>query len=334
MGEIKSFFYLDEYKMYSISSQIFEGVTEHLTNFASSSEEESKNQSGPFGSGRVIAEILRSESASHERKYLHDFSYTLFERYLHNESKVLSISRDNIGEVINLIDDAAFVVVRSKAIFNDMRIITSILDSYNKMGAALTYVTNIDAFDQGGNGAAVSGRSQGDRNRQARTRQRQQALETTLQATAKAANLYMDPAFLGHLKYLLEYGFHENFEVKMPVSGFTFSANLRREYIREDEQLFVTKYSRFSEKEFVLFGVVAQCSNLYAEEGEDDPQGTTPGYLSGAEENEGNSQEATPVHMKEAVMTMVGALSNFEATYSGRMPREIIIDPIAIYREL
>lgn len=30
MSGIKNFIYLDEYKMYSISSQIFEGITEYL----------------------------------------------------------------------------------------------------------------------------------------------------------------------------------------------------------------------------------------------------------------------------------------------------------------
>ena len=30
MGCIKSFVYLDEYKMYSISSQLFEGLTEYV----------------------------------------------------------------------------------------------------------------------------------------------------------------------------------------------------------------------------------------------------------------------------------------------------------------
>ena len=33
MQAIKSFIYLDEYKMYSISSQIFEGVTESLMSY-------------------------------------------------------------------------------------------------------------------------------------------------------------------------------------------------------------------------------------------------------------------------------------------------------------
>ena len=39
MDNIKSFIYLDEYKMYSISSQLFEGLTEYIL----SGEKESTN---------------------------------------------------------------------------------------------------------------------------------------------------------------------------------------------------------------------------------------------------------------------------------------------------
>ena len=316
MTEIKNFFYLDEYKMYSISSQIFEGITEFLTDFTSSSTEESKQQSGPLGSGRVMADILRSESASHERKYLHDYSYTLFERRLNSEHKILDISNGNVDNVIGSIDEVAFVSIRSKPVFNDMKLIISMLDSYNQMGEALTYVTNIDSFAQNQQDITSSESTKGDRNRQAKSRQRQQALDATLKAAAIAANLHMDPELLKHLKFLLQYGFQDNFEVKMPIKEFTFSANLKREYIREDEQLFVTKYSRFSEKEFILFGTIAQCSNSDDEEDTDEGEATNP------------------EHLKEAIMTMVGALSKIEATYNGRMPKEIIIDPIAIYREI
>ena len=54
MPGIKSFLYLDEYKMYSISSQIFEGMTESWVNIRGTSTEEEERQAGPFASGRVI----------------------------------------------------------------------------------------------------------------------------------------------------------------------------------------------------------------------------------------------------------------------------------------
>ena len=58
--------------MYSIFSQIFEGVTESLTNYQGSATEKGEEQKGPVGSGRIMADILKSESGTQEKKYRHD----------------------------------------------------------------------------------------------------------------------------------------------------------------------------------------------------------------------------------------------------------------------
>ena len=88
MEAIKNLIYLDEYKMYSISSQLFGGLTEHVINVEHSADEKDERQSGPFGSGRMLANILKSGSSVEERRFLHDFSYTLFETALYGEGKV------------------------------------------------------------------------------------------------------------------------------------------------------------------------------------------------------------------------------------------------------
>lgn len=55
---IKSFIYLDEDKMYSLSSQLFSGITEYIVSSRSEQESESADQKGPIGSGRILAEIF------------------------------------------------------------------------------------------------------------------------------------------------------------------------------------------------------------------------------------------------------------------------------------
>ena len=60
MAAIKNLIYLDEYKMYSISSQLFGGLTEHVINVERSDDEQDERQGGPFGSGRTLADILKS----------------------------------------------------------------------------------------------------------------------------------------------------------------------------------------------------------------------------------------------------------------------------------
>ena len=78
MKSIKSFLYLDEYKMYSISSQLFEGLTEYVIHSKKGESESTESQKGPIASGKILAEIISSGQEELSKKFLHDYSYTLF----------------------------------------------------------------------------------------------------------------------------------------------------------------------------------------------------------------------------------------------------------------
>ncbi len=314
MQAIKSFLYLDEYKMYSISSQIFEGITEYLIDYQGTAKEEEQRQSGPFGSGRVMADILKSESMTEERKYLHDYSYTLFEDFLNGENKVLEISTHNLTVDVDKINDFGFVKVKANVIFNDMDIIKSTMEDFNKFGEALAYVSNFEDINAVTQELETAAKATKDRNKRARIKQNQKRIDAT--ALAKSQGLYQDPSFLKNLAFILNYGFEDRFEVQMPIGGHTFSADLKREHLREKEHLLVRKYSRFSEKDFVLFGTIAQSSARVNDDEDAD--------ISNSE----------PQNMKAALMQIVQALSNIETSFTGKMRNEIIIDPIALYREI
>ena len=309
---IKSFLYLDEYKMYSISSQIFGGLTEYLIDYHETTREDEERQSGPLGSGRVMANILKSESRTAERKYLHDYSYSLFEAHLKENGKVLSVSEDNINGVIDCVNDFGFVEVRARAVFNDMRVIRSTITNFNALGEALAYVTNIEQIQEVQQQAEAASNTVRDRNQRARLREQTKAL-TDLENMAKLQGLHLDPTFLTKLGFLLEYGFQDQFEVQMTIGEYPFSAILKREYLREAEHLLVRKYSRFSEKRFVLLGTIAQSP------------GTPPAV--GSEYIEEGADDSTPSTIKGAIMAMVSRLFQMESSFSGKSENEAIIDP-------
>lgn len=77
MKKIKSFIYLDSNKMYSISSQLFEGLTEYIVSSEKKTEVESTEQKGTIGSGKLMADIMESNMSKSEKKFLHDYSYIL-----------------------------------------------------------------------------------------------------------------------------------------------------------------------------------------------------------------------------------------------------------------
>ena len=101
MKSIKSFIYLDEDKMYSVSSQLFEGLTDHIINYRLDGKSEEGEQKGPIASGRKLADIIIKERATKEIKFLHDYSYNVFEDGLIKENKVLQINSENFSNEIS-----------------------------------------------------------------------------------------------------------------------------------------------------------------------------------------------------------------------------------------
>ena len=66
---IKNIIYLDEDKMYSLSSQLFEGVTEYVLNEKSLDKSESEQQKGPINSGKIVGDILKNSERNTEKSF-------------------------------------------------------------------------------------------------------------------------------------------------------------------------------------------------------------------------------------------------------------------------
>ncbi len=308
---IKNFIYLDEEKMYSLSSQIFEGVTEYVLNESVTESEASKEQKGPIGSGRVLGDILRSSDRNSEKKFLNDYSYTLFEKKLLEDNKVVEISHSG-EEKGPLLDGKSFIKVTSRATFNDMNSIKDTLKNFNKIGEALTHITNFEEISAAREQLEKAKAETRDRNKKSKLQSEFKYL-TNINKLAKDSGLQQDQDFLNNLELVLSYGFQDQLEVQMNLNNRIISANLNRSFLREKEDLIIRKYSRRTEVEFTLFGIITQYQREELEELEE-------------------SEEFN--NIKEAIINLVSHLSNVEATFTGRMSHEIIIDPIALYTEL
>ena len=136
---IRLFLYLDEYKMYSISSQIFEGLTESITRFRLNAKENREHQKGPVGSGRILADIALNESQTEERKSLYDYAYSKFEEEL-IEKGILEITEPKNSSFLLNPQQTGFVKVKGKGIFNDLDAIQGFMAKFNKFGESLAYV--------------------------------------------------------------------------------------------------------------------------------------------------------------------------------------------------
>ena len=245
---------------------------------------------------------------------MHDYSYNLFEEKLIEDKRVLQINLNNISEEISEIENYDFIKIQGRLLFSDIRIMNDTIENFNKIGEALFFISNFNDLEKL--------RSQCDQlltNHQtkgnkgfAKTSNHQ---KSDIEILAHEAGLQYDKVFLEKLSFILKYGYRDQFEVKSYLStiekNYLFSAVLKREYLREDEDLIVKKYSRYSEKEFIIFGTVTQSS---------DHQDDLP-------------LEANADDMKEVISQLVLRLSDLEKQFIGKRKNEIIIDPIAVYRE-
>ncbi len=277
---IKNFIYLDESKMYSLSSQIFEGIAEYVLNTSSNEKENQK-----LDESKVFANIFKNVYQTEEKKYLHDYSYTIFEKHLIDKDKVLNINEED--DFIDKIGSKSFIKITGKVVFNDVGHLSNVLKDFNTMGLALARM-------------------------QIMANPLPENKNKNINQYAKDKGLTLDKKYLDDLKYLLDFGFENQFEVQLKYKDKLFSTNIKREYLREDENLLIKKYARKTEKEFTIFGIVTQYQNLKKDDIED---------------NSNNN-------LKIALMKTVSRFADVELSFTGKLENEIMIDPIAIYTEL
>lgn len=321
MDNIKCFVYLDKYKMYSISSQIFEGLTEYILDYTSEGREDRTEQKGPFGSGRLLGDIISTETGTEHKRFLHDYSYTLFENKLSECDKILVVNPDNIAAKIDEISNYNFIKVSGRASFNDMKLTVQTINNFNDFGTALTYVSKHQELED--QQAKFNEQIRQIKDRNQRTVAKNKAKNAAnIEKLAKELGLNLDQKLLEKLAFLLEYGYKDQFELQIPMNlnvgtggKVIFSAVLNRSILEEEIDILIKRFSRLSEKQFTLFGIVTQ--------NERDTLVT---------EDEEGTEEAQ--HLKQALMELNKKLSAIEDTYIGRLPNEVIIDPIAVYREL
>ena len=215
--------------------------------------------------------------------------------------------------------------ISGNVIFNDLKIIEDTISNFNKIGDALGYVTKKAEYDLELSEIKKELSTITDRNHKAKATALLKS-KADFKTYLKNEGLNMDDELLKKLAFILDYGYNQQFEVQIPIKSENknyqlFSAQLNRDNLKENEYSIIKKYSRETEKEFKLFGILTQ--KLTAES-----------KLKIFEELKRTEIENETLTMKEALMNMVSVLTNLERTFTGKLNYEFVIDPIALYIEI
>ena len=326
MKNLRQFIYLDEYKIYSLYSQIFKGFTDHVVNYSESKSSESEQQKGPIGSGKFLIDLASERIGQQEKRFLHDYTFTLFEEELEAQQKVLTYDSTASEEYFNTLTPGSIIRVKGPAIFNDVKAICDLLKEFNRLGEAITYVTTYSTRAEIQKIANQSLKEEKDRNTRAKVKATLKNLNN-IQILAREHGFHLDEELLKNLKYLFDYGYSEQFELQIyPFEQQSedpfFSALLKRDCLREDASLLVKKYSRQVQGEFYLLGITCQCPQIESIESTENSEPT---------ELTENSESP---NFRKATGNLVSKLKLLEDQFIGRLGNEIILDPLAVYRAI
>lgn len=310
-NRIKTFIYLDEDKMYSISSQLFEGLTEYILEDNKETATEDDQQKEHIISGKLMREILQKEKGSSEKRFFHDYAYNLFEKEIEKRGLLYTIEdAQELGEMAN----KPFVKIHGKAYFNDYRALKNTFSSFNDIGTALGYIQIYSPMGEVLKQIDEVAQQTNDRNQKAKINQKKKAVDSAFKNYLQKQRLIVDKTFTENLVKLYDFGYKDMFTVHIPYkkNNIVFASILNRQFLKEHEENIIAKYSRRTEIAFTIVGLLTQC---------------------GGEKVTIDSEEAD-ASMKQASLNFTSIISNLEDTFNGRLGNEYIIDPIAIYREI
>lgn len=304
---IRNFIYLDESKMQSLSSQMFEGVKDYIISETHSHDSDEDEQKGPMGSGLLAKKSMESGVSRMEKVTLQDFVYAELEKALIEENKVY----------INKVDGEyrSFVKVKGRVLINDISNIKAMLEDFEEVGDAIVYTqfhqeisrvqSEIDELKSQSSKAANKNRINELKSKIDLKQLRKLSLVDFPEAT-----------LITELNKLIKFAYKDELELQVYAGKDVYSSVLKREHLRENIDLLIRKYGRKTEVEFVLFGIITQ---------------RTPSTKrdSFTEKFSGNFPEA-----KEAIFDLIDHIIDMEDTMSTLGEGEFAVDPIAIYTEI
>ena len=308
--KIKSFIYLDDYKLYSLSSQLFKGFTEYIISGTTASHTEEESQKGTFSSGKVMGDLLEKVKTSTEKKFLHDYAFNLLEAEFVNQGLLYKISSTDTTDTVQ---SKSIIKVTGRAIFNDYRILQGTMSRFNSIGESFGHFQFGKILEDLNKVTADAIKKTNDRNQRSKVKNLRSSIDKKMEDILRENRLRLTEKDVEHMANLMEYGFHGELEFRIIPDNLPFqlSAILNREYLRDTEEHFVSKYSRQSEYDFTMIGIVTQSGKNISPLSEHEPNG-----------------------IKDACLNLADKLTVMENVFLGRLDNECIIDPIAIYREL
>ncbi len=303
---IKNFIYLNEPKLYSFSSQLFDGITEYVLDEQLLEHTNHDEQKGKLASGRIIANVIKETSTSKVKKFLHDHSFNLFEKELLSSNSLLDINGEGLSFKEICDSSKSFIRIQSQGKFVDLEEIKNLFINFGKISEAITVLPLIEEMQK----LELEKCTNPNKNE---LKNKQSALDKAINIKSAEIAAGMPKRAVNAFETVIENFGDDIIRFQQEIGEIIFSTCLSKEYLREPLESIYRKYSRKTAKKFTVLGFISHA------DGTPEPNIKTIG--------EGKS-------MLQHMSGLAENMYEIEQIFSKKLDNEIIIEPIAIYTEL
>jgi len=321
---IRDFIYVDVDRLYSLYSQVFEGVADQILQSYMDASTKTNTQKESMLKGGSLEAQVAEVSRRTENKFLYDHMYNQFEESIrHALLDSPEISAENYRDVLR---DAFIIKIKGSAEVEDYNRLNKFMEKFNDIGEAIAYASvvskevteAIEQFETGVNQIR-------DRNARAKAKAKHPDKRKLAQEHAKELGLYQDEQNLKNLQLFSDLFNKDAFEITITPSqkseNVVFRGVLDKKWLRISPDLLQSLYGGYIEANWVMVGQVT--------------------YIPGVELPESNkgsvvTDELDPrPSMRDPYRRMFRTARVFDRMFfEGKERVEIVIYPLALYREM
>jgi hypothetical protein len=318
----RDFIYLDVDRVYSLSSQVFEGLIDEVRTSLEGRMESSDSQRGrPLSGSEATESVLESQNRT-EIRVLHDHLYNELEDHIVVPSPPWG-ELDSSG-LIKWFNENPYLKVRGPAEIEDFDWMSRFVEAFNELGERIAY-----AMLSGDEGDLEKALDQMDsmndptrRRRAKQTANRKSDKHSRAKQLAKETGLHQDPHLLKSINFFVEvFGNHAlDISIVPPdTNALAIRGRLLRQWLRVEPELLRSLYGGYSVTEWTIVGQITHM-----------PGSKPP---NGPEIAADDNDPASP-SLRDPMRAMFESARAFERLFLESKTRyEIIVQPLAVYRE-
>ncbi|AVT57988.1 MULTISPECIES: DUF6414 family protein [Pectobacterium] len=306
-NKIRNIIYLDHEKMYSLSSQLFEGIQLESILSESHGQEEINKINGSLLDKLENSNTLTEKMSLQRRTSPHDFDYSRFEESPDIRNKIISVE-----ELLKTPDSKLSNLCGTRIIKSSGKI--SIIDPI-MLNDLLTnlkdHMSRVDNFGLSAKISAIDEMLSHIESSDKKAISEFNIKKKKLLQESKDKLSKIDQKYYNDLAEFIKFGCGDDIEINQNIGKITITSYLQRNFFRQKIDTFIRRYSRQTCCDFTMLGILTQhkCDrNPEPETAKDD--------------------------FRQSLKNMTHATYGIEQIFNEPTEGEFIVDPICLYTEI